>query len=36
MNIALDQGEHQSKPKRFCCGAIKRLKDKCLRFHDNN
>jgi hypothetical protein len=22
--------------KRFCCGAIKRLKEKCLRFHDNN
>jgi hypothetical protein len=19
--------------KRFCCGAAKRLKDKCLRFH---
>jgi hypothetical protein len=21
--------------KRFCCGAAKRLKDKCLRFHQN-
>lgn len=21
--------------KRFCCGAAKRLKDKCLRFHQD-
>jgi hypothetical protein len=21
--------------KRYCCGAAKRLKDKCLRFHQN-
>jgi uncharacterized protein involved in tellurium resistance len=22
--------------KKFCCGAIMRLKEKCLRFHNND
>lgn len=23
-------------PKKLCCGAIKRLKEKCLRFHNSD
>lgn len=36
MIISMEQEEEQPRPKRFCCGSIKRLKEKCLRFHNND
>ena len=26
----------EAKPKKYCCGAVKRLKEKCLKFHEND
>lgn len=31
---SIDVGNVTFLQKRFCCGAIKRLKEKCLRFND--
>jgi hypothetical protein len=33
---SIDVGNVTFEQKRFCCGAIKRLKEKCLRFNDQN
>lgn len=35
--MEIDSNPIQDIPKkRYCCGAAKRLKDKCLRFHNQN